>query len=294
VKKQIPSIHQHFNGKKFSSHQIRMKIDPPLYKAFVRSIVNAAIFTCAFAPISAHSQTIVNGNFEDFYVGQDANGGGNTDDPDYPNQTFDRHDGIDYPVNGEIPGWLTTALDNTLEVWASGLEGTTGGIVFAANGTSPLTNGGNYFAELNARQASTLYQDILFTTAGLMDYSFLHRGRTGSDTMRFAVINLGLDGVVGGGDDLEEYFRLVTTDNVQDPGEFNGWQHVFGTDIFHSVPGRTYRFEYTAISTSGTLIQGNFIDNAFFELELPAIPEPSSLLMAAFGSLLLLRRRRLH
>lgn len=46
-----------------------------------------------------------------------------------------------------VPGWLTTATDHRIELWRSGFNG-----VPAAHGAQ--------FAELNANQVSTLYQDL--------------------------------------------------------------------------------------------------------------------------------------
>ncbi|MER5295586.1 hypothetical protein ABT382_26460, partial [Streptomyces pharetrae] len=49
-----------------------------------------------------------------------------------------------------VPGWLTTATDHRIELWRSGFNG-----VPAAEGSQ--------FAELNANQESTLYQDLRTT-----------------------------------------------------------------------------------------------------------------------------------
>lgn len=69
-----------------------------------------------------------------------------------------------------VPGWLTTSGDHVIELWHSGFNG-----VPAAHGSQ--------FAEPNARQVATLYQDLPTTPGSKLYWRLYHRGRTGQDTM---------------------------------------------------------------------------------------------------------------
>ncbi|GAA3294630.1 hypothetical protein GCM10020295_19590 [Streptomyces cinereospinus] len=70
-----------------------------------------------------------------------------------------------------VPGWLTTASDHMIELWRSGFNG-----VPAAEGTQ--------FAELNANQVSTLYQDLPTTPGTRLYWRLYHRGRQGRTPWR--------------------------------------------------------------------------------------------------------------
>ncbi|MEV6406129.1 hypothetical protein AB0M58_24715 [Streptomyces bobili] len=63
-----------------------------------------------------------------------------------------------------VPGWLTTASDHKIELWHSGYTG-----VPAADGAQ--------FAELNAFEVSTLYQDLPTTPGTKLYWRLYHRGR---------------------------------------------------------------------------------------------------------------------
>jgi hypothetical protein len=68
-----------------------------------------------------------------------------------------------------VPGWRTTATDNQIEIWSTGFLGT------------PSAQG-NQFAELNANQVSTLYQEFCLNgKSGVVNWSVKHRGRDGVD-----------------------------------------------------------------------------------------------------------------
>ena len=92
------------------------------------------------------------------------------------------------PLNGflavpqnDVPGWKTTANNNFLiELWYSGFLGSSG-------------NDGNTLAELNYIASGTLYQDVTMTVGTTVSYSFLHRGRSGTETIEFRI-----DQLVGG------------------------------------------------------------------------------------------------
>jgi hypothetical protein len=71
-----------------------------------------------------------------------------------------------YPImNADlVPGWSTTAPDNQIEIWRD-------------MGVTP--DSGSQFAELNANQVSTLYQDVATVPGQVLVWSLAHRGRTG-------------------------------------------------------------------------------------------------------------------
>ena len=90
-----------------------------------------------------------------------------------------------YPTS--IPGWQTT--DTAFEVWTNNFLG-----VRAYEGTQ--------LVELNAFAVGTLYQDVPTTYGDVYIYAFSHRGRAGSDTMRFLLsgipIRTATDGLAWG------------------------------------------------------------------------------------------------
>lgn len=134
-----------------------------------------------------------------------------------------------------IPGWSTTATDRKIELWSSGFLG-----VQAA--------AGRQFAELNATQASALYQDVQTTPGQTLTWSLAHRARQGTDTMRVLIGTPGRTGV--------EVARFSDTTA--------GWGRHDGV---YTVPaGQTVtRFAFEAVSSgSGSTSIGNFIDDISF------------------------------
>ncbi|MFE2379140.1 hypothetical protein [Streptomyces sp. NPDC059398] len=147
-----------------------------------------------------------------------------------------------------VPGWLTTATDHRIELWHSGFNG-----VPAADGVQ--------FAELNANQVSTLYQDLPTTPGTKLYWRLYHRGRLGDDTMA-------LD--IGGPASTVEQ-RRCTDGNT-------AWGYYTGT---YTVPaGQTLtRFAFRSVSAAGgNQSIGNFLDGVFFgtapsvELAKTAVP----------------------
>ncbi len=77
----------------------------------------------------------------------------------------------DFPTTTDasnVPGWLTTAPDNDIEIWPSGYND-----VPAASGVQ--------FAEMNANFPSTLFQTLDTVPGTEMTYVVHHRGRAGTD-----------------------------------------------------------------------------------------------------------------
>lgn len=133
-----------------------------------------------------------------------------------------------------VPGWLTTASDHRIELWHSGFLG-----VPAAHGAQ--------FAELNANEVSTLYQDLPTTPGAKLYWRLYHRGRQGDDTM---ALDIGAPGSTA-----EQ--RRFTDGNT-------AWGYYTGT---YTVPaGQTLtRFAFRSISAAGgNRGIGNFLDGIFF------------------------------
>ncbi|MFF3557984.1 isopeptide-forming domain-containing fimbrial protein [Streptomyces tsukubensis] len=137
-------------------------------------------------------------------------------------------------VSGRVPGWLTTASDHMIEIWHSGFQG-----VPSADGAQ--------FAELNANEVSTLYQDLPTSPGTKLYWRLYHRGRQGRDTM---ALDIGAPGST-----VEQ--RRFTDGNTA-WGRYNG---------VYTVPaGQTLtRFAFRSISAAGgNRGIGNFLDGIFF------------------------------
>lgn len=155
-------------------------------------------------------QPIVNAGFED---------------PIIPNRT--------YRILNEnvVPGWLTTATDNRLELWSTGFQGV-------------QSFEGNQFAELNANQSSALYQNLCLTPGSTIQWSVAHRGRSGVDVAR---VRIGAD------------LATATTQVTMTDGR-SAWGSYAGTYVVPVGQANTI-FIFEAVSTAGNnLSVGNFID----------------------------------
>ncbi len=137
-----------------------------------------------------------------------------------------------------VPGWFTTATDNQIELWRS-----------PGNPRNYPAGQGSQFAELNATQASTLYQDVATTPGQTLYWSLKHRGREGNDTMRVVI------GVPGS-----------TLANVS--GSLTDGTAAWGTHTgSYTVPAgqTTTRFGFQAVSSAtGNASVGNLLDDISF------------------------------
>jgi len=144
-------------------------------------------------------------------------------------------------------GWHTTATDNKLEVWRSGQTGGGAIAVPAADGQQ--------FAELNANQVSTLYQDVPTVPGTTMTWALYHRGRQGTDVMR---VLIGAPGSLG----------AQTPSGASSPDISDGntaWGYYTGVYV---VPaGQTVtRFAFASVSAAGgSASSGNFLDGVVFQ-----------------------------
>ncbi len=144
-----------------------------------------------------------------------------------------------------IPGWTTT--DTHFEIWSTGHEK-----IAAHQGTQ--------FAELNAYNNGTLYQDSTGIQAeSVLEFTFAHRGRDGKDTMKLTITDLGADNTLDGVDDKELFAKEYTTGK-------DAWKvYTSATEPQIKALGNTVRFAYGAISASGgNLAKGNLLDAANF------------------------------
>ncbi|MBC1211262.1 DUF5011 domain-containing protein [Listeria booriae] len=158
---------------------------------------------------------LVNGSFEDPQIARSS-------------QMFDA---------SEVPGWKTTATDNTIELQRN-----------YNNFWKMDAADGAQWAELNATMNSALYQDIETTPGTKIRWKVSHRGRDGVDTaeVRFGSPNQSLE------------LMATMASGSED------WTEYQGT---YTIPeGQTVtRFEFQAISTAdGDLTRGNYLDNIVF------------------------------
>jgi large repetitive protein len=147
---------------------------------------------------------------------------------------------LNFPLESAVPGWDTSAPDNQIEVWRDGFNGV------------PAFEG-DQFVELNANFASTFSQTFTPTAAGGdLALTFAHRGRVGADTMNVTAIDLGANGVLGGGDDVVLFNQNYTTGNT-------AWQQ-YQADL-GTASGNAVLLQFNSVSAAGgdpTI--GNFLD----------------------------------
>ncbi|MGP4099527.1 DUF7507 domain-containing protein [Nonomuraea sp. KM90] len=148
---------------------------------------------------------------------------------------------VDFQDQNDVPGWFTTATDGQIELWPHGYRGVPAG-------------DGKQFAELNANQVSTLYQDLPTTPGTRLYWRLLHRGRNGEDTMR---VQIGPP-PAGGQQFAPNYESADLADGTDAWGEHTG---------SYTVPAgqSTTRFAFKSVSAAGgDSTIGNFLDGIFF------------------------------
>ncbi|MCO6174286.1 gliding motility-associated C-terminal domain-containing protein [Flavobacterium sp. NRK F10] len=135
--------------------------------------------------------------------------------------------------HNQIQGWRTTASDEVIEMW-NNFQGVT-------------AYSGDQFIELNANEASGVYQDFDTPVSTVFNFGFAHRGRLGTDSC-------GLYAGPPGGP-----YTLIFTATTGN----SDWQYYTGT---YTVPnGQTQtRFIFEAISAAGGITVGNFLDAVTF------------------------------
>lgn len=200
----------------------------------------------------AHASGLINGGFEQTLVPS--------------NQSWASID------ESLIPGWETTATDNKIEIQTPRL--------FHAGAL-----GTDQYAELNANQVSSLYQDVDTTTGSTMFWRFFHEGREGVDTMRLSIIDLTTNNTL--------FSQLYSTGNT-------AWVEYQGITV--ATSGKT-RWQFDSVSAAGGNPSiGNFLDEVYFAEKPPegfqTVPEPASVLgllaMGAFGMVSIRKRKQLN
>lgn len=130
-----------------------------------------------------------------------------------------------------LPYWRTNAADKMIEMWKSGFNGVS-------------AHGGTYFIELEANLYGSMYQDVYTTPGTKLQWSFAHRGRSGSDTAELRI-----------GPPNATAFQNTAIDGTSGWGVHSG---------FYTVPAGQYitRLEFVAVgSYGGNNSIGNFLDD---------------------------------
>ncbi len=163
-----------------------------------------------------------------------------------------------------VPHWETSASDKKIEIWSNG---------FIYNSFE-----GNQHIELNANSVGTLYQTTAAVTSGSeLSFKFAHRGRTGVDTLRLTITDLGSDNTYGTDDDTALFSKQYSTGN-------NAWVQYTnnGEDTILSL-GNAMRFAYASIATSGpNNSYGNLLDDVSFG-SVSSVPVPAAFWMFGTG-----------
>jgi len=169
-----------------------------------------------------------------------------------------------------VPYWETTASDNKIEIWSNEF-----------NGVKSFE--GNQHAELNANSVGTLYQTTAAVQNGAeLGFKFAHRGRSGIDTLKLTITDLGSDNIFGTSDDLSIFSKKYSTGKEAWTQYTNA-----GEDLILSL-GNVMRFSYVSIASAGSDSYGNFLDDVSFshtQSNVSAVPVPAAFWM--FGSGLL-------
>jgi hypothetical protein len=226
---------------------------------FIKYIViaNTAIVVSMFSTSNVLGAAVLtNGGFETPVIGG----------PITPFQTFVPGSIAAFNAS-DVPGWTTTDINNAIEIWKSGTTDPGGsGVTFASFE-------GNQFAEINAFSDATLSTTVTPSVGSIIGFQFAHRGRasdTIDDVIRVEVFDLGLDGILGGGDDTSLMNQLFSDTNV-------AWGF-YGKDLGIST-GNSLLLQFTAVSTaSGLLGTGNFLDAVAFGENV--VPAPGTALFA--------------
>jgi len=151
-------------------------------------------------------------------------------------------------INGS---WRTNATDRGIEVWNNGFAG-------GASPVSAAAGNGDQFVELNATQATALFQDLpLGASVGSTQlfFSFLHRARAASvgatalNAVRLRIFNndpLGTNTTL-----LDRVFATRLVDNS--PLTNNGWARYTSDDFapFFAPSGslgRVVRYQFEAVT----------------------------------------------
>lgn len=99
-------------------------------------------------------------------------------------QISDYTDSFYYQANhNDVPSWFTTSTDNKIELFNDNNNRNSAHFIYGEKAVFE----GNQSAELNAEQASTLYQYIKTEAGSQYKWSLSHRGRYGADIMALII-----------------------------------------------------------------------------------------------------------
>lgn len=115
----------------------------------------------------------------------DSNNNPNTADNAIVNGSFEDPARTDKnaPQLDDVRGWSTTATDNLIEFGVN----TKTNSAPQLSGNDKSIPDGNQFAELNADEVSTLYQNVSTVGGHIYEWGLSHRGRAGTDTMALII-----------------------------------------------------------------------------------------------------------
>ncbi|MHC5726554.1 MAG: hypothetical protein ACYTXY_20950, partial [Nostoc sp.] len=163
--------------------------------------------------------------------------------------------------SGNCNGYTSPGSVPLIEIWTSGFLG-----------ASTATNAGNQFAELNAEQASELYQNLCLIKDETITFSFLHRGRSSATVADVANFLIGLNTIFGTFSTTSNGTVTAqpvaqngaTIPNVSNNNAGNGWVRYTGT-VPYTGASANQPVGFAAVSTAGgDNTVGNFLDEVQF------------------------------
>lgn len=178
----------------------------------------------------------------------------------------------------QVTGWNTTHPSRATGGCGIVANPATGPIIelWGNSFNSTPARAGKQHAELNADQASRIYQNICLTNGEVIGWRLSHRGRNSAstpDVMSFGINASGSNGVGV----TSEIARIGTTNNGTDrvdtggtpssatqgtlsiDGSANGWRDYSGSFTYSGSTG-VQQVGFAAVSSSGGISLGNFLD----------------------------------
>ncbi|MFP3723474.1 isopeptide-forming domain-containing fimbrial protein, partial [Niallia circulans] len=156
-----------------------------------------------------------------------------------------------YFYEDEVPGWKTSASDKRIQIMKN---------EYVYSGMKVNPPDGNQYAELNAHEVSTLYQDVETTPGQTIYWRLAHRGLLGTDTMS---VQIGSNTIPI--KDLP-VIQEISTGNAE-------WKQYSGS---YTVPAgqTTTRFAFNSVAAAGnSQAFGNLLDDIFLGTEPCVVPE---------------------
>lgn len=150
-----------------------------------------------------------------------------------------------------VEGWQTTASDDLIEIWFSGFRGVE-------------SYSGEFHAEFNATQVSTLYQAVVVEGYDIVRVSFAHGQRSrNTEQLRLMVgpVEPPEKTSPNQEENLEEYgFTEVLTTNTNAVGSFQ----LYSDDVVVPEGSTVLYFAFQSVGEFATSSVGNFLDEVSF------------------------------